>query len=66
MERQIREILCTIILANGERVQGSISSEGNSRWGAEKPDLATCVAPMEAMQEAVADWLMHEQAEPLG
>ena len=53
----IREILVTIVLANGERVQGSISSEGDSRWGAERPDMAECVEPMAAMREAVADWL---------
>jgi len=57
MDQQIAEILCTIILANGERVQGSISSEGTSRWGADKADLADCVEPMEAMRRAIADWL---------
>jgi hypothetical protein len=53
----IREILVTIVLANGERVQGSISSEGTSRWGAGKVDLAQCVEPMDAMREAVSDCL---------
>ena len=57
MDQPIKEIICTIVLANGERVQGSISSEGTSRWGAEKADLAACVEPMQAMWEAVADWL---------
>lgn len=53
----IDEILVTIILANGERVQGSISREGNSRWGAELRHLGACVAPMQAMQEAVEPYL---------
>lgn len=53
----IREILVTIVLADGERVQGSITAEGSSRWGADVPHLGACVEPMEAMQEAVADWL---------
>lgn len=54
---QIAEILVTIILANGERVQGSISSDGESRWGADRAAIAECVEPMAAMREAVADWL---------
>lgn len=57
MAAPISEILVTVILANGERVQGSISADGSSRWGADKRDLAECVEPMEAMRLAVADWL---------
>lgn len=54
---RIREVLCTIILDNGERVQGSISSEGSSRWGADKVSLAECVEPMSEMEKALADYL---------
>ncbi len=57
---KISEILCTIILANGERVQGSISSEGNSRWGNDKKFLSFCVDPMQVMSDAVAPWLESE------
>lgn len=57
MAGAIQEILVTIILDDGERVQGSISAEGSSRWGNDVPHLGACVEPMEAMRAAVADWL---------
>lgn len=50
---RIKHIEMTITLEDGQTVQGIISPEGDSRWGADLIHLGAAVVPMEAMAAAL-------------
>lgn len=52
---QIKYIAVQITLDNGVVVQGSLASDADQRWGADRDHLASCVRPMRLMHEVLTE-----------